>query len=458
MKDPRSIEGRWQIFGPRKGSHYGVLTYDPESGLNLTVKIAKPGQLAATLASSSKKRKHRGVIQGYDRYNNPITLFGCGQPGTSSSIAYAEYQIHAIYCLIGGHFKSWSHAKFKSVFVEYSLLNNWLGRSAIKQEHGADGLGTVSISSPPDIIIQIDAVTKLTITTSVGMQSSFASEYRLTQNHIAQFEVQQPQPPGTLLDGPVLKFRRLLTLLSGSLVFSDSIKFFSDGADVRTPVEFLCSNSGVAKANRSTHQFNMLVQHSEMQSTFPTIVQKWFKYHERLDSVLNLYFAVVSNPTLYANHEFLFLAQALEVYHSSNPNFTSSIQPLPEFRKRIKLMLDPIAEPDRDWLKEKLNFANQKTLAERLEDIIDANKAELIQFVEKPAKFAEVIRHTRNFYTHFDKKLQRRGKVAGFDATLLLSWQMRALLEICVLKDLGVNGPPIQKIINRFKRVTFFSV
>ena len=39
MNKPRTIEGQWWIHGDDKPAHFGILSFDPEVGLNLTVKI-----------------------------------------------------------------------------------------------------------------------------------------------------------------------------------------------------------------------------------------------------------------------------------------------------------------------------------------------------------------------------------------------------------------------------------
>jgi len=41
MNSPRIIEGQWWIHGDDKEAHFGSLTFDPEKGLELTVKIPR---------------------------------------------------------------------------------------------------------------------------------------------------------------------------------------------------------------------------------------------------------------------------------------------------------------------------------------------------------------------------------------------------------------------------------
>ena len=96
-------------------------------------------------------------------------------------------------------------------------------------------------------------------------------------------------------------------------------------------VELLQQNTGVEDAERSTPALNMIASFDDLGQDAGRIIRRWFEYHERLEPALNLYFAVIFNRSLYSNHRFLFLAQALEVYHRINPSFTGGVQPQQSF-------------------------------------------------------------------------------------------------------------------------------
>jgi hypothetical protein len=189
------------------------------------------------------------------------------------------------------------------------------------------------------------------------------------------------------------------------------------------------------------------------------VITKWFEYHEQLDSVLNLYFAVLFNPSLYINHRFLFLAQALEVYHNTNPEFVGYVQPKADFRaRRDRIILAALPE-EKEWLEGKLHYANQKTLAQRLAEILARNKTEAEQFISDFQRFADSVKNTRNYHTHFDEELKEKGKVTDDMAALVrLVSQIETLLGVCILKDLGITGAPIARLIDRYKRTEIYSL
>jgi hypothetical protein len=152
------------------------------------------------------------------------------------------------------------------------------------------------------------------------------------------------------------------------------------------------------------------------------------------------------------SHEATGLAQALEVYHNSTPRFTSSVQTKAEFRKRLKTLLCLAPKAERVWLIEKLQHANQKTLAERLGEILDQHASAVQKFIPNREDFADKIRHTRNYYTHFDDELRRKRKVVEGDELTRLVQQMRTLLSICIFEDLGISGEPISRLIRELSR------
>jgi hypothetical protein len=202
----------------------------------------------------------------------------------------------------------------------------------------------------------------------------------------------------------------------------------------------------------------MTVPYAEITAEFAGILRRWFEYHERLDSALSLYFATVFNRSLYINHKFLFLAQALEVYHNTNPEFVGYVQPTRDFRARRERIVESAPEFEREWLREKLHYANQKTLAERLAEILAKNKADAEQFIPDLARFADMVKHTRNYYTHFDEELRENGKIAQGDELTMLVFQMQTLLGICILKDLGIAGAPITRLIKTLKGMRLVSL
>jgi hypothetical protein len=117
-----------------------------------------------------------------------------------------------------------------------------------------------------------------------------------------------------------------------------------------------------------------------------------------------------------------------------------------------------VPNEEQAWLKEKLRHANEKTLAQRLEDILASAPSETAQFIPDSAAFAARVRHTRNYYTHFTSELREKGNTVPDNELPHLTEQMRGLLILCILKDLGISGLPLRKVVHSVTSLHYVSL
>jgi hypothetical protein len=447
VKDKRQIEGRWWIFGSDTPPHYGLLHYDPNDGLNLEVKIPEAQTFQQVMAAPWAVDAP-DVISGRDADDKIVTLFGCSSPASKRSGGMVSYKLHPLRAVIGRAFSHWGDVSFDNVQVEYSLLHEWLGRSSISVDFNTD---RAAFTRKEDITFDLLSGAKLSLGAFVSAHHA-SGEFQVSEGHWAEFTLQSAISVDRLFDSFVLVFRRFLTLLVGKRVFVDSIKFENG------KVELLQQNTGVEDADRSTHALNMIASFADLGQDAGTIFRRWFEYHERLEPALNLYFAVMFNRSLYSNHRFLFLAQALEVYHRINPSFTGAVQPSAEFRERVSRLISAVEPEEQSWVKEKLQHANEKTLAQRIEEILSTAPSEVDQFIPDREDFAAKVRHTRNYYTHFLAELREKGKAADDEELPRLTEQMRGLLLLCILRDLGISGKPAAKVAHSVYSLRFVSL
>lgn len=224
-------------------------------------------------------------------------------------------------------------------------------------------------------------------------------------------------------------------------------------------MEFLAVNRGVGKSDRKTISPHLLVPYEEVAAQLPQLITAWFTYYRKMEAIISLYFTAVWSDGIPSTTQFLLLAQALEAYHNRSQQFTSSIQSTPDFRRRLAAILDGMAcQAERSWVKEKLQHANQKNLAQRLNDLILRNKTEVARFIRDPVDFANKIRHTRNYYTHFDEDLKRRGKVAEDKNLVMISIWMSAILLISFFRDLGLSQAAIDRVVCRAQSVDLITL
>jgi len=456
MNTPRTIEGRWWLFGEDKPAHFGTLHYGPETGLKLEVKIAEHLTVHEIVAAAKNMPAFPQTIQGRDRKDRPITVFGCVCMEPDVAGGLTSYSFHSSDALIGHSLASWDSARYRKVRFHLSLLHKWMGRGCLQLGATAEYPLQVSILPKPDIEVEIGCGTKIRISYEYEHESGTGG-YCIKEEHGVSMEFAQAISVQRIWVDYVTVLLRLITLFAGTKVFVENLSFeVADSGEPADWAEWLRRNEGITKADRDLHALDMNLHYQEIAADFPKVLNRWFEYHEKLDSALGLYFATVFNKNLRGDHQFLMLAQALEVYHNTNPRFIGSVQPTPTFRSRRDRILNSIPEDEKEWLAEKLHYANQKTLAQRLAEILGEH--ELSDFIPDPQSFAEKVRHTRNYYTHFDDDLRRKGKIAEGDELIRMVWQMRTLLGLCALKDLGIGGAPLSRIVQQFTKTRLVSL
>jgi hypothetical protein len=254
-------------------------------------------------------------------------------------------------------------------------------------------------------------------------------------------------------DKYVQKFRRFLSLMTQRPIFIEEIKLRS--TELKT-CDLLHGNRGVGEAERDLIHEHMLVSYSDIKERFNEVLQKWYGMEGQVEDALDLYFSTIFNPHLYGHQVTLFLAQALEVYHRSNPSFVGYVQPRDEFRERKKRICEA-APKEGQWLNEKLGHANEKNLSQRLKDLIAAHP-EVKIFIENPDQFVEQVRDTRNHFTHYSTDENRMARIPDGIDQMRLTDNIRTLLEVCFLSDLGITGPPINRLVSSLKMRRYFDL
>ena len=444
---PTTIEGRWWIEGMDKDPHFGVLNYDPSMGLKLIVKIPQDGGIAEVFGAIANRRSVPRSIFGRNKDNYPVSLYGCVVTNYSSSGGLKSYTVSAMIGVVGREVPEWNQVSYTHINAEFSLFHNWMGLSRVSVEGGDEV--KVSVAKRKTIEVEIDAGAKLVIWPTLNRNQD-SSGLVLSEGHGVEFRFSELRPAREALHKYVHSFRRFLTLLTNRPIFVDNVYFHPSDGQAPHEVTLYQPNPGVESADRKTLIPEMLVSYRDISENLNAVIKRWFELEESLTDVLNLYFSTIFVPGLYTNQSFLFLAQALEVYHRTSPNFENHAQPQADFRARKKNIIERVPE-EKEGLTERLAHANEKTRAQRLDDLMSQHKQEVAKFIDDTNAFSDSIRHTRNHYTHYGTEEKGMEKVAEGIQLMDLSAKMQTLLELCIFADLGISGAPIDRMIQKLK-------
>jgi len=456
MRDRRTIQGRWWAQGDDQPSHPGTLTFEPEQRLILRIRIPRDpsrGLLASLLDLDAPGLAVQPVIHGEDHNGKAVTLFGCTCDSRSSTAKCTTIEISGLAALVNCTRNSWADECFRAVEVEYSLLHNWIDQRFIPAREAPDG--KASFLLPADMLIDLPLGTRLRITTGLPSRTSI-NKQGLQFKPRAVFHFPTPLNIEKVLSEHTGVFRNLLCLLTGRTVFYDRISLYETDpfeGEKPTPLQsadLLQCCTGVTTAEREMPGSMMLSNYAELAGHLPGIVQKWFELHEPLEPVVGLFMLVRSQRVRVIQTRFLLLAQALEVYHGCSPKFTLSEASRAEHKQRIKRLVDCVPDADRDWLKEKLAHSNQKTLAARIADILDAHRLEANRLTAGIPDFAERVKNARNYYTHYGQDALEKGKVAQGRELLQISFAIEGLIGACLLKEIGLRGKHLERLLSRY--------
>lgn len=144
-------------------------------------------------------------------------------------------------------------------------------------------------------------------------------------------------------------------------------------------------------------------------------IARWFRRASTMEPVYNLYLSALPARQLQAEYRFLALAQALETFHA---------------RKRPR--------------------PRDVAYIQRIQNLVDTMPARLRKRV--PTNFAERVRDTRNYYTHWSQRLEKRA-AQEVDLYYLTSGA-RLLLDVTLLMELGFNKTQCTRLVERNDRLS----
>jgi hypothetical protein len=182
------------------------------------------------------------------------------------------------------------------------------------------------------------------------------------------------------------------------------------------------------------------------------LVNNWFRIIKDIPMVCSLYSSVTSIREQYLEEEFLSLAQAAELYHRSHSK--NAILPKKEWKDKIKYIMDSVPESEREWLREKLIWSNSPTLQNRLEELLEKLEPTTSLLVSNKVDFATIVKHTRNYFTHWDNKQQK--KAATNSELYFVSTTLMYLIAASLLTELGFTSEKVAQLFARNHRINNF--
>lgn len=190
-------------------------------------------------------------------------------------------------------------------------------------------------------------------------------------------------------------------------------------------------------------RMRMLFRYLDLQGNSQKIFASWFELYNVILPVLHLYFSTRAGSHKYLEGRFLSLAQAVETLHRRTSSETA--MSASDFGDLKDLLIDAAPDVHKEWIGQKLGFANEINLANRLKRILEPFQDRFGNDKDRK-RLVRMIVDTRNYLTHYDPKSEH--KSADGMPLYVLCEKMEALLQLHFLKTLSFSEEQIEAVCN----------
>ena len=331
-------------------------------------------------------------------------------------------------------------------------IDEWVGISGIEVErHSEKRALTISYDKPADISLNLQNGMQLLI----SFTSTFPGYPILKNAEVSQKTyfrlISQKERELDEFTATAQKITAFLCFVMNEIVCLDSMSTTSDnlrqnignGRTAPIPVKIYTPSWPYAKNEPAIDDWDMLFKYEDRQNRVESIINKWIENYEQIAPAFDLYFLAKSGTLPTLNLQFLTLVQALEAFHRKTSN--EKHMDKDEFAEIRKNIINQIPKKDRNWFCSKLDYANELTLKNRIEKLIEPFDC-LIDDERKP-QLIDRIKDTRNYLTHYDSKLEP--KAAKGERLKFLCLKMNALFRLQFLKLIGFNEQEINDIVDK---------
>jgi hypothetical protein len=456
MIKPFEHRGVWWLPENPERRVYGVLKFDVTKDAIL--------ELFGSLRDGNASFLQADIILGDLNSGKPVTLLNCYEKNSQISIyglsrsAAFPLAVLGVGCVFEGeHFHAREDIKFKKISFGLSHLGNWAGLNHIKREGGKDRIA-FSYEIPDSIEAIIDDVGKLEFSFSAAVSHSFSSG---TIEENIDISIESEEPSGFDFWWRTVYILRVFFSFATRHAVHPLYMHETQPVEVEYPdgtigntyqrIDVFFALSEVPDDSSTQGPRDMLFILKDVPNQIETCLQNWFKKADLLEPVYDLYFGMLSSNGMYPVHRYLSLAHCLETYHRR----TSSRSALPktEFKKRMEEIKNSVPTQYKDWILEKLSFSNEISLRQRLEEIMETYIAIFGQ-VSNQDTFIKKVVDTRNYLTHYDRK--SKAKSATGEELHYISESLKILIEMCLLRELGIEDQVIRHVISRDRRQKHF--
>lgn len=401
-------------------------------------------------------------VLGLATTGKKVTLYRCLEVNRSFNLGggLGTSRISASVLFIGEHFSEAKDLVFERFAVSYDHLSDWAWLSgfeySITQDRETHKFQRYELTYafPDPQEVQVGEL-RIRFAPTFNQSGGPITAYHLDQHLFLEVRPSSPMEFDGFLD-TFYHLRNFITLGVGHPIHPVRMRAtVSVELDEEHPLErphdvqvyYRVDRAGMAE--KSLHPAEMLFNFPKIRPYFEQTLVNWFGKASILKPVYDLYFGTLYNPKLYLEGRFLSLAQAVETYHRRM--IGGSYVTDAEYEQLKALLLGAITSFNMDSdaknaLMGKVQYLNELSLRRRVKELVVSFDKLVTRHIPNPSKFAGRVVDTRNYLTHYNPSLEPNA-VRG-ENLYLLAEQLRLLLELCFLRELGLPNELMEELVS----------
>jgi hypothetical protein len=478
--------GIWQDVEREDGA-YGILEFAPDDGAKLSTVNSldssqddsefwpAPFQMMANASSGSATR--HSIVQGKDVSGNPITLLDVVRNNTSFGWSNnggvggeSTYRVSKV--LKGRWFDE--EPKFDYLKTKLPHFEEWCELTGISQQIEKSDDGNSARLEPGDKVKLVMEVPEsveaefgnynISLESSVNTDSNNLADKSIQAEMYVKIESDEPESLESLKE----EMRKVQNLVSlGMMKGLQPVEVKAGWNGERKEVEVLHQiDTGLIPEDLPYRKY-MNFTFRDISDDFEEILEIWEEKYEELKPVFDLYFSALYNPQMYIENKLMTMAHAVESYFRETEDATYLDEKWDDVNQDfIDFMHGDVENlvsegSNLETLKEKhelhsksdflshmangtLEYANEYSLRKMIKELTDKHEDLLEGIEHNPIGKSGLIADTRNYLVHRTEELKESGTTEHKEQ-IKLTWSLRLLLEVCILRDLGIEDEHIKE-------------
>ncbi|MBK5444163.1 HEPN domain-containing protein [Peribacillus sp. TH24] len=465
MFDEFQIKGYWRL--PESELEVsGILFYNQNK-----IHLELLGKLKRTDGILSFNHDNNEIILGRSDMGEEFTLLDASTLKSSVSFQGFSTESYTIGSfLVGGCFNNREEINFHSGTFNPTYLTKWLNRPVFVNEITFDEQNIitnnqVNYNKPSTFKHYVTSINStIEETYSYIFGGDYPEKVLWKQKSGFKFIPDEWHDFDWFFDN-MFVLKDLFSLFIGQAIYFENITFFGEEKNTRDSSQVYRKNYKYffgqykSKLKSNFTSFDIMIDFSDVEDNFSSILNFWFEKHNVLQTVYELYFSNYYKD-IYLDTTFLNTVQTLEIYHRKS------------FRgKRFeKDHYNTLSKQVKDFAKEKLpdEFAslvinmfahgNEFSLANRIEELMEnLDEDTKIRFIgdsDEVKRFIRQLVQTRNYLTHYDSN-NKKNLLKTDDEKFFAIKRLMAITTLILFKEIGLKESFILEKVSNSKQYSY---